>query len=906
VRPQPGGARNSVAFEAGTRLGPYEIVAPLGAGGMGEVYRARDTRLDRTVAVKVLAGALAADSESRRRFEEEARAIAALNDPHICTIHDVGRHGDLDYLVLEFLEGETLADRIRRSGALAVEETLTIAIQIADALDRAHRAGIAHRDLKPGNVMLVRRPGAASPDVKLLDFGLASRTAVSRPRPLDASLVATMAPSMVATRPPTATVSSGFSGTIQYMSPEQLDGDAGDHRADIFAFGCVLYEMLAGRKPFDGQTAVTVIAAIMSTEPAPIAALTSAHPLLDHVMRRCLEKDRERRWQSMGDVGGQLRWIAEHPQTVAAPAPAARSLSWPMKAGIVTAALVIGTLALLAGVRALRATRAVAELPALRLEITTPPTDDPTMALTQDGSAIAFVANQNRVPMLWVRPLDAVESRALPGTEGASFPFWSPDGKSLGFFADGKLKRIDVGGGRPLVVADAPNGRGGTWNSDGVILFSPGVSNPLMRVSISGGPAEVLTETGAGGTGPDHRWPQFLPDGRRFLFSSTLGAQETKGIYIGSLDKTPYVRVRAGDGAGRFAAPDRLLLTSQGVLETYRFDAITGTIQGSPVIVAQSFAGGAGAVATSGTGVLAYRTGSAQRRQFVWVDRKGTVLRTIGEPELGNNGSPELSADEQSVVVFSGRSGDNDIWLIELTRNLARRITDGPPADAHPVWDPDGQHVIFNTGRFPGRGTQARQSINGGSPEPLFSSGDVRGTVLSWTRDRQYALLRRENPRTNADLVAVATRDQQEIAVMQSPYDELEGQFSPDGKWIALVSTGSGRPEVFLQSFPDSRGRTQLSTAGGTQVRWSADGKEVFYLAPDGKLTAVSVSLSGATPDVKLPVALFQTYLATGTNVIGNKPQYAVSRDGRFLLNTVVESPSAPIVVSINWMKKLP
>ena len=360
-------------FEAGTRLGPYEIVAPLGAGGMGEVYRARDTRLDRAVAVKVLAGALAADSESRRRFEEEARAIAALNDPHICTIHDVGRHGDLDYLVLEFLEGETLADRIRRSGALTVDETLTIAVQIADGLDRAHRAGIAHRDLKPGNVMLVRRAGASAPDVKLLDFGLAARTTANRPKALDASLAATMSPSMVATRPPSGTVSSGFSGTLQYMSPEQLDGDPGDHRADIFAFGCLLYEMLAGRKPFTGQSAVTVIAAIMSTEPASIDALTRAHPLLDHVMRRCLEKDRERRWQSIGDVAGQLRWVAEHPAPAAAPGTATRSLSWPAKVAIVTAALVVGTLALLAGVRALREPRAVAELPTLRPRSPHPP-----------------------------------------------------------------------------------------------------------------------------------------------------------------------------------------------------------------------------------------------------------------------------------------------------------------------------------------------------------------------------------------------------------------------------------------------------------------------------------------------------------------------------------------------------
>jgi eukaryotic-like serine/threonine-protein kinase len=894
-----------VPFEAGTRLGPYEIVAPLGAGGMGEVYRARDTRLDRTVAVKVLAGALAADSESRRRFEEEARAIAALNDPHICTIHDVGRHGDLDYLVLEFLEGETLADRIKRSGALPVEEALTIAVQTADALDRAHRAGIAHRDLKPGNVMLVRRAGAPGPDVKLLDFGLASRTAVTRPKALDNSLAATMAPSMVATRPPTATVSSGFSGTIQYMSPEQLDGDPGDHRADIFAFGCVLYEMLAGRKPFEGQSAVTVIAAIMSTEPAPIEALKTAHPLLDHVMRRCLEKDRERRWQSIGDVAGQLRWIAEHPQAAPTPAPAARTYSWPAKVAIVTATLVLGTLALLAAIRGLRPERTVADLPTLRLEITTPPSDDATMAMTSDGSRIAFVANQNRVPMLWVRPLDATESRVLPGTEGASFPFWAPDGHNLGFFAEGKLKRIDINGGRPLVVADAPNGRGGTWNRDGDILFSPGVSNPIMRVSTRGGAAEALTETNTSGTGPDHRWPQFLPDGKRFLFSSTLGAQETKGIYVGSLDKTPYVRVLAVDAAGRFAAPDKLLTTIQGALQVYNFDPATGAVQGSPVVAAQGFAGGIGAMAASDTGVLAYRTGSAQRRQFVWVDRQGTVLRTIGEPEIGNNGSPELSADEQSVVVFSGRSGDNDIWVIELARNLARRITDGPPADAHPIWDPDGQHVVFNSGRFPRRGGQTRQAINGGSPEPLFPSGDIRGTLLSWTRDRQYALLRRENPKTNADLIAIRVTDQQELPVSQAIYDELEGQFSPDGKWVALVATDSGRPEVFLQSFPDARSRTQISTAGGTQVRWSADGKEIFFIAPDGKLMAASVMLSGAAPDVKLPVALFQTYLATGTNVIGNKPQYAVSRDGRFLLNTAVESPSAPIVVSVNWMKSL-
>jgi Tol biopolymer transport system component/tRNA A-37 threonylcarbamoyl transferase component Bud32 len=900
-----------MTFDAGTRLGPYEIIAPLGAGGMGEVYRGRDTRLDRTVAIKVLSRALAADADSRQRFEQEARAIAALNDPHICTVHDVGRHGDLDYLVLEYMEGETLADRLRRAPGLAVDEALAIAIQVGDALDRAHGAGIVHRDLKPGNVMLVRRDGPSSaPDVKLLDFGLAGRTTAERPRGLDASLAATMAPtvaspetpSMAATRPPSATVSSGFSGTVQYMAPEQLDGDPGDHRADIFAFGCVLYEMLAGRKAFEGGTVLTAIAAITGSEPPPIAALRSAHPLLDHVLRRCLEKNRERRWQSVRDVAAELRWIAGQPALVtAAGEPAPRlSRAWLVA---LAGALVLAAASVTVAVLAVRGRGAAPDLAALTLEISTPPSDDPTMALSPDGTRIAFVANQNRVPLLWVRSLDAAESRALAGTEGASFPFWSPDGRSIGFFADTKLKRIDVEGGKPLVIADAPNGRGGTWNHDGVILFAPSVSGPLKRTSTRGGPVENATETGTS-TGPDHRWPQFLPDGRRFLFSSTLGTRQTNGIYIGSLDKAPPVRVLVDAGVGRFAAPDTLLTVRDGALQAHAFDDASGAVQGEPVVVAQGLAGGAGSVASSDTGILAYRGGTAQRRQLVWVNRTGEVVRAIGEPVLDEIGSPELSPDERSVVVFSHRSGENDIWVIELARNLARRVTDGPPADAHPLWDPDGQHVVFFSGRFGPRGP-VRQPVAGGTGEPLFADGE-QGLALSWTRDRGHILLRRDGGSTGADLVAVATGGEaREVIVAQSSRDETEGQFSPDGKWVAFVSNDSGRPEVFVQSFPEGRGRTQVSIEGGTQVRWSHDGKEIFYVAPDGRMMAASIVPGSATPDVKLPTALFQTYLATGTNVVGNKPQFAVSRDGRFLLNSAVESAGAPIVVSVNWRKRL-
>jgi Tol biopolymer transport system component len=540
------------------------------------------------------------------------------------------------------------------------------------------------------------------------------------------------------------------------------------------------------------------------------------------------------------------------------------------------------------------------DLPALRLEISTAATDDTTLALSADGRRIAFVANQNRRPVLWVRSLDSAENRVLPGTEGASFPFWSPDGKSVGFFADGKVKRIDVDGGRPITLADAPNGRGGAWNGDGVILFAPSVSDPIMRVPSSGGKAEAVTEAGAT-TGPDHRWPQFLPDGKRFLYSSTLGTPQTNGVYIASLDKTPPKRI-LDSGIGRFAPPDRLLTVSEGALRAFRFDPATG-VQGEAVVIAQGLAAGTASVAASDNGVLAYRSGTPQRRQLMWVDRTGRVLREIGEPETGYLGSPELSPDEQSVAVFSQRSGDNDIWVIELARGLARRVTEGPPADAHPLWDPDGDHVAFVSSRL-GRRGPLRQSLTSGKLEPLFAGID-RGAALSWSRDRRYVLLRREGVAGPGELVAMATSDAdpRTIPIPQSQ-NATEGQFSPDARWVASVSAESGRPEVFVQSFPDGRMRTQVSTAGGTQVRWSADGKEVLYLAPDGKLMAASITFGGSLPGVQLPKALFETHLATGTNVIGNKPQYAVSRDGRFLLNGAIESASSPIVIAVNWMNK--
>jgi eukaryotic-like serine/threonine-protein kinase len=885
-------------FEAGTRLGPYEVIAPIGAGGMGEVYRARDTRLDRVVAIKVLTGALASDAESRQRFEHEARVIASLNDPHICTIHDVGRHGELDYLVLEYLEGETLGDRLRRTPALTIAEALAIGVQIGDALDRAHRAGIVHRDLKPGNVMLLNRGGTSTaPLVKLLDFGLAARTAVARPTGLTASLGETItAPPLEATQA-ASVPASGFSGTVQYMAPEQIDGDPGDDRTDIFAFGCVLYEMLGGRKAFEGSSAVSVIAAIASTEPPPIAGLQGAHLSLDHVLRRCLEKDRERRWQNIRDVTGELRWIAEQPVAPAAAASPARINRVVIL--LLAASILLGLMSTLGFLLSRRG--AAIDHPAYRLEISTAPTDDPSIAFSSDGRQIAFVANQDRVPVLWVRSLDAVEAKALPGTEGASFPFWSPDGRTLGFFASDKLKRIDVAGGTPIVLADARNGRGAAWNADGVILFAPNVSGQLSRVSSGGGAVEKVTDLASTG-GRAHRFPQFLPDGKRFLFTSQLGSADTNGVYLGSLDKTPPTRVILATGVGRFVAPDRLVVVNQTALQALAFDPASGAVSGQPTVIAQGFAGGAsssGNFAASNTGLLAYRAGAAQRRQLVWVNRQGTVVGTVGEPDADYVAAPELSADDRSVAVFRQPTGVNDIWTTELGRNLSRRVTDGSPGSTHPLWDPDGQHIVFGSPTFGGGPT--RQDLNGSKAAPLFANGE-RGLALSWTRDRQYLLVRRVAASGAGDLLALNTTDpSRAIAVTQSQADEAEGQFSPDGRWVAFVSNESGREEVFVQTFPDGGARTQVSTGGGTQVRWSADGGEIFYLAADGKMMAVSIATTGARPVVQAPVALFVTHLATGINVLGSKPQYAVARDGRFLLNTVVESASAPIVIAINW-----
>ena len=544
-----------------------------------------------------------------------------------------------------------------------------------------------------------------------------------------------------------------------------------------------------------------------------------------------------------------------------------------------------------------------ARTPSLRFEVTTPPTDVPHMALSPDGTQLAFVANEDRRPALWLRSLERVETRKLPGTEGAQGPFWSPDGRSIGFFTADKLKRIDIQSGATLVLADIQNGRGADWGPDGTILFAPSVDSPIMRVPSGGGEVTQIT-TPVGRTA--HRSPQFLEDGKRFVFFVGLGTADVNGTYIGFLDRSPPKRILSTQAIARFAQPGHLITVRQGALVAYQFGSSSGSITGEPAVLTRGLGEdttGDGAFAVSNAGVLAYRFGGRQRRQLQWVNRQGLLLGSIGEPRTDSIGSPELSPDERAITLFLGGRGGNDIGVIDLVRNLPRFITNTPPADAHPLWDPDGRHVAYVSARIEGYNGPVRQAIDGtGQPTRLFA-GNVQGAALSWTRDRQFVLLRQGGQRP--DLVAVSIDGSRTIPIAQSPADETEGQFSPDGRGVAFVSHESGRPEVYLQAFPQAAGRTQVSTAGGTQVRWSADGREIFYLDPDGKMTAVRVAMGAGGPDVSPPVTLFQTYLATGGNVIGNKAQYAVARDGRFLINAAIETPSTPIVVTTNWQQTI-
>jgi Tol biopolymer transport system component len=880
---------------AGHRLGPYEILAPLGAGGMGEVYRARDTRLDRVVAVKVLLSHLSENPERRQRFEREARAVSSLNHPHICTLHDIGSQetdqGPVDFLVLEHLEGETLAARLER-GALPVEELLPIALQIADALDKAHRQGLVHRDLKPGNVML------AKSGAKLLDFGLAK----SLQAPAATGLTA--APTM--TSPLTA--EGTIVGTFQYMAPEQLDGKEADARSDVFAFGALLYEMATGRKAFEGRTQASLIAAILKETPRPLReAAPASPPALDRLIRTCLEKDPEDRRQTMRGVLLELRWIAEGGGREEAPAAAARGrarserLAWTIAAAAVLAAAAAILLALRSPRAGTVVVRSSLPLPAgasFHLQGIQPG----PVAVSPDGARVALVLREAGGGVrLWVRPLDQPEAEPLRGTEDASYPFWSPDGKTLGYFARGALMRIDASGGPAVKICDAPTGKGGTWNRDGVILFAPAFDAPLHKVHAAGGQAEPVTELDRGRGENSHRFPQFLPDGRHFIYLARgSGAQAGGGsaVKAGEIGKAGgkilmHVRTHAAYASGH------LLFVQDSTLMARPFDAARLDFGGDPAPVAENVrvisGASRGVFSASDNGVLLYDpSGVFQGFHLTWVDRSGRPIGALGEP-AEYSGGPAISPDGRSVAVdlTDPASGTADIWIIDVQRGVRTRFTFDPGAEVAPVWSPDGRVLAYSSNRR-GQNLDLVMKPLGGSEEIALLDGDTPMTPLSWSSDGRH-LAYAVTMNGSVDIWALPLEgERRPFPVLNTRFSEFDARFSPDGRWIACVSDESGLFEVYVVPFPPSGAKIQVSSGGGLNPRWRGDGREIYFQSGGRDQMAAGLRLEGGRLVVDQVRTLFTLPLEEDSDV---------TRDGRRFLAVLGDETARAgyLNLVLNW-----
>jgi Tol biopolymer transport system component len=881
-----------VSLSPGSRIGPYEILSALGAGGMGEVYKARDTRLDRIVALKILPDVLAADPQFRDRFDREARSISRLDHPHICAIYDTGNQEGTAYFVMQYLEGETLADRLAKGG-LPIDQALQIAVQIADALVAAHKAGIVHRDLKPGNIML-SKTGA-----KLLDFGLAKSGAAVVGSP--SRSIPTAAP---------ITQPGSILGTFQYMAPEQIEGQDADARTDIFAFGVVVYEMVTGRKAFAGETSASLIGAILKDQPPPLSTVQPVTPAaLDRTVRQCLAKEPDARWQSARDLLEVLKWIAaEGEGSVSAGTTRVRRRARDVGIAVATA-LIVGILAMMA-MRSLRP--AVPEPIVTRFGVVTAPAADPfSFALSADGRQLAFVATADGTSQLWVRPFDSETARPLAGTDGASYPFWKPDGTAIGFFANGKLKRVDVAGGAPQALSDVPGARGGTWNQDGVIVFAHQQSG-LMRIAATGGTPEVLTHLAAGQG--SHRWPQFLADGRRFLFLCTLGKPTTHGVYLGSLDGREPTRLLPGETAALYAPPGYLLRVIDGVLVAHRFNPDRGEVSSESVSLAQPVGTDDGtyhsAFSISPT-TLAHRAGGPVRRQLVWVDRAGHVTGTVGQPDDDLLAAPELAPGGRRIAVDRAVQRNFDIYINEIAEGRQTKFTFDPANEAGAVWSPDASRIVFNSSRNGNQDLFEKVASGASDEQPLLVTPQDKAPC-DWSPDGRFLLYASHDPTTGSDLWALSTGDRKSFPVVRTNADEREGQFSPpDGRWVAYVSNATGIDEVYIQAFPGPGSKWQVSTNGGVDPRWGRDGRELFYVAPDGKLMAVAIHVDadGRALNPGPPIALFQTRLATGANIsMGflTRPQYAVASDGRFLMNvTVDDNAPSPISIVLNWATAL-
>jgi Tol biopolymer transport system component/predicted Ser/Thr protein kinase len=892
-----------MALTSGTKLGPYEIQSPLGAGGMGEVYRARDTRLDREVAIKVLPSHLSENPEFRARFEREAKTISGLQHPNICVLYDVGRQDGVAFLVMEYLEGETLATRLARK-PLTPEETLRIGIEVADALDKAHRSGIVHRDLKPGNVMLTK--GGMT---KLLDFGLAKLQAFASGTQSAAPVFSAVA--TVANMASPVTAAGTVVGTMQYMSPEQIQGKEADARSDIFAFGAMLYEMLTGKRAFQGKSQLSVASAVLEKDPEPISAVQPlTPPALEHLVRICLAKEPDQRFQSAHDLKLQLQWIRAGGSQVGAPAVVVsqrKSRRKILAAAAVAgwlAAIAVAVLALLLSSEVRQAQRPVAA------EINPPAGANFTgavqgpAAISPDGKELAFIAGNPKGSRLWMRDMATGRTAALEGTEEALFPFWSPDSRALAFFSSGKLRKVSAGGGPVQILCDAPEGRGGSWSTNGTIIFTPNITESLYRVSEGGGTPEKLTQAKPGWT---HRNPYFLPDGEHFLFIARepAGTATAGSLYAGSLkgEEPKLVLERASNVQ---YSGGHLLYLKDANLVAQPFDASGLKLTGNPISIAERLdywnARDAAYFSASLNGVLLYRKSVETPTQPTLVDREGREMGKVGEP--GIYFYPRFSPDGSKLAL--ARAGKDslrfDVWITDLQHNSSSRATFVDSPEVSHAFSPDGNTLAVSANVGGARGQLWTQSVSGSGAQEAIADTPTWMTLGDWSRDGRYLFGDVQENKTREDIFFVDLKGDRKLTkFLQGPASEVAPRLSPNGKWLAYVSDESSRYEVYVTAFPGPGGKWQVSSVGvggvDSGLSWSSDGKELYFSSAD-KIMAAPIqnteSFQFGTPQ-PLPMPTVDLFGFTP----GPTP-------GRFLVLRRAGPPEpSPIRIVLNWTETI-
>jgi Tol biopolymer transport system component/predicted Ser/Thr protein kinase len=880
---------STLAILAGKRLGPYEILSAIGAGGMGEVYRARDTRLERIVAVKILPDHLSDRAELRERFEREARTIASLNHPHICTLHDIGQQDGTDFLVMEYLEGETLAERLKK-GPLPLDQVLQYAIEIADALDKAHRKGITHRDLKPANIMITKSC------TKLLDFGLAK---LRGPQAAVANL------SALPTEGSGLTAQGTILGTLQYMAPEQLEGKEADARTDIFAFGVVVYEMATGKKAFEGKSQASLIAKILETDPPSMSSLQPmTPPALDRVVKTCLAKDPDDRWQSASDLRRELKWIAASRETEIS-AAAALNRARPQRARGLIAAL--ACLIAIAGV-GIWILKPAPSLPITRSVFSLPAGEQlaglgqPAVALSPSGNQIVYVAIQNNLQQLYLRSMNSFEARPVPGTEGATGPFFSPDGQWIGFAAGDKIKKVPITGGPAVTLATIPTALqqfSATWGADNTIVFQGSAFGDLMRLSAAGGSPQVLTT-------PDRikgefavRWPAFLPQEKGVLYTAIVGPAEAP-LKVFDL-RTSRQRALGQNAANPHYSPTGHLVYAQGgTLFAAPFD-VTGlevTGAGLPVIegVMQSAAGGA-QYSLSENGSLAYVPGSnlGVRTTLVWVDRQGKE-QALPAPASSSYANPRISPDGRHAAV----SNQSQVWVYDFSRDTLSRLTFVETQVGNNAWTPDGKRVVFQSGTPL---NLFSQPADGSGKAERLATSQYRQAPGSWSPDGKLLAFIETSPTTGQDIWILRLSDRKAEPFLRTPANEGAPQFSPDGHWLAYASDESGRWEIYVQPYPGPGGKWQISAEGGREPVWNRNGRELFYRNGEKMMVVDIASQPNFMPGK--PRILFQgRYRPTNASL----PGYDVYPDGeRFLMVKEGEQAASATQINIvqNWFEEL-